>query len=52
MVNVRCLKPHSDSWWKPEPEINAVWYTESNIIGHAEHELVMEQRGALYELSK
>ena len=25
LVKVRCLKPHSDSWWKLEPEIDAVW---------------------------
>ena len=52
LVNVRCLKPHSDSWWRLQPEINAVWFIESNILGHAEHEPVMDQRGALYKLSK
>ena len=52
LVNIRCLKHHSDSWWKPEPEIDAVWYIESDILGHAEHEPVMDQRGASYKPSK
>ena len=41
LVNVRCLKPLSDIWWKFEPEIDAAWYIESSILGHSEHEPVM-----------
>ena len=50
LVNVRCLKPHSNSWWKLEPEIDTVWYIESDILAHAEHQPVMDRRGALYKL--
>ena len=25
LVNVSCLKPHSDGWWKLEPDIDAAW---------------------------
>ena len=49
LVNVRC---HSGSWCKLEPDVDTVWYIESNILGHAEHEPVMDRRGALYKLSK
>ena len=35
-----------------KPEIDAVWYIESNILGHAEHEPMMDWRGAFYKLSK
>ena len=52
LVNVRCLKPHSSCWWKLEQVIDVVWYIESNILGHAKHEPVMDQRGALYKPSK
>ena len=52
LVNVRCLKPHSSCWWKLEQVIDFVWYIESNILGHAKHEPVMDQRGALYKPSK
>ena len=52
LVNVRCLKPHSICWWKLEQVIDVVWYIESNILGHAKHEPVMDQRGALYKPSK
>ena len=41
-----------DSWWKFEPEIDTVWCIESDILGHAEHEPLMDQRGALCNLSK
>ena len=51
LANVRCLKPHSDIWWKLEPEIDAASYIESSILGHSEHEPVMDQRGALNKLS-
>ena len=44
LVNIRCLiKPHSDSWWRLQPEINVVWFIGSNILGHAEHEAVMDE---------
>ena len=52
LLNVRCLKPHSDSWWKLEPEIDTVWYIESDIFGRAEHEPFLDRMGALYKLSK
>ena len=50
LVNVRCLKPHSNSWWRLKPDIDVVWFIESNILEHAEHEPVIDQRGAFYKL--
>ena len=50
LVNVTCLKRQSNSWWKLEPEIDVIWYMESDILAHAEHKSVMDQRGALYKL--
>ena len=38
--------------WKLEPQIDTVWYVESNILGHAEREPAMDRRVALYKLSK
>ena len=51
-LNVRSIKRQMDSWWKFEPEIDTVWCIESDILGHAEHEPLMDQRGALCNLSK
>ena len=42
LVNVMCLKPHSDSWWRLYQETDAVWFIQSNILEHAEHEPVMD----------
>ena len=28
IVHVRCIKVQNDSWWKLEPEIDAVWYPD------------------------
>ena len=42
LVSVRLLKPCSDIWWQLEPQIDAVWYIESDILGHAKHEPVMD----------
>ena len=50
LLNVRCLKPHGDSWWKFEPEIDTVWCIESDILGHAKHESLVDRRGVLYKL--
>ena len=52
LTNVRCLKARNDNWWKLEPEIDAVWYTDSDVLGHSEYEPVMERTGALYRLIK
>ena len=52
LVNVRCLKEHNNNWWKLKPEIDAVWYTDSDVLGHSEYKPVMDQRGALYKLTE